>query len=33
MSDIASDLSGHLAALVEKAAPAVVRVEGRRRAR
>ena len=32
MSDIASDLSDRLAALVEKAAPAVVRVEGRRRA-
>ena len=32
MSDIASDLSGRLATLVEKAAPAVVRVEGRRRA-
>jgi len=32
MSDIASDLSGRLAVLVEKSAPAVVRVEGRRRA-
>jgi len=32
MSDIASDLSGRLAAIVEKAAPSVVRVEGRRRA-
>ena len=32
MSDTASDLSGRLAAVVEKAAPSVVRVEGRRRA-
>jgi S1-C subfamily serine protease len=32
MSDIASDLSGRLAAVVDKAAPSVVRVEGRRRA-
>jgi S1-C subfamily serine protease len=32
MSDIASDLSGRLAAVVEKTAPSVVRVEGRRRA-
>ena len=32
MSDTASDLSGRLAAAVERAAPAVVRVEGRRRA-
>jgi len=32
MSDIASDLSGRLAEAVEKAAPFVVRVEGRRRA-
>jgi S1-C subfamily serine protease len=32
MSDIASDLSDRLAAIVEKAAPSVVRVEGRRRA-
>ena len=32
MSDIASDLSGRLAMLVAQAAPAVVRVEGRRRA-
>lgn len=32
MSDIASDLSGRLASVVERAAPAVVRVEGRRRA-
>lgn len=32
MSDIASDLSSRLAAVVEKAAPFVVRVEGRRRA-
>ena len=32
MSDIASDLSGRLATLVAQAAPAVVRVEGRRRA-
>jgi len=32
MSDIASDLSGRLAAVVERSAPSVVRVEGRRRA-
>jgi len=32
MSDIASDLSSRLAAAVDKAAPFVVRVEGRRRA-
>ena len=32
MSDIASDLSGRLAAAVETAGPSVVRVEGRRRA-
>jgi S1-C subfamily serine protease len=32
MTDIASELSGRLAGLVERTAPAVVRVEGRRRA-